>query len=684
MVRKLQPPKLTSVMHTHTDLRRWPCSTISELDRLRCLDAPTAGGGEVQTAKMVDILSWSPIVLGRHRSSIPRWPPGMRSSEFERSSDRFSHIWQASATMREIEQMHFLALAATMAAIGRKEIRSYGTLSGAVKYGNDTSSQRSYNCREYLCHNLFSGAALLHVWQVFTFEQRARCGLLTTKQLYARGAARGRQSRKSDDNEIGGWSLGLQLRIIVYIQNSITPLDCRRIKASLPGGEGGGRKFEVVPPRLITSAVVSCVVWTNRTMVSSNTDTDRTGVLAVVDMVNSAGVANAGSDVPGSNLGYALIRSRDGVEVKLLTSHLREPGTIHGRIAPGFLYAGIVPDDAAGWRVFSGISRFPRPCIPALLHNLKRLLQSSIRVMQAGQGVAEEGQGGAMLRDPGPRVGGEGVARLVRLYSHMYKNADINCTLVVCCPNERRQLDTVLQEVSNTGSPDFAVACVLEPQQVVHWLLLQFYTRQEVSRGSEASNESHTARSGVTQAATNKQRREARVFTGLWRRTYRSLNSRNFPIPNSIKFIRVCFSSPLPKTHLLRVLLLAEWFRPFPLSGEVCCDWLLTYHSNAVGLSLHLSSSPERCAVYGFWLWQGNSGTMDIWGLCITGALSRLSVWVLSDEVPPGWEPIHVVFVYDIFPRACEQRVGCLMVRIDHSGWIGVENRTNQFSPKED
>ncbi|KAJ8870505.1 hypothetical protein PR048_029528 [Dryococelus australis] len=35
----------------------------------------------------------------------------------------------------------------------------------------------------------------------------------------------------------------------------------------------------------------------------------------------------------------------------------------------GFSHAGIVPDDAAGRRVFSGISRFPRPFVPALHHN---------------------------------------------------------------------------------------------------------------------------------------------------------------------------------------------------------------------------------------------------------------------------------------------------------------------------
>ncbi|KAJ8875032.1 hypothetical protein PR048_022922 [Dryococelus australis] len=47
---------------------------------------------EEPAAKMVDILSWSPIVLGRHTSSISRVAAGMRSSEFERISDRFCRI----------------------------------------------------------------------------------------------------------------------------------------------------------------------------------------------------------------------------------------------------------------------------------------------------------------------------------------------------------------------------------------------------------------------------------------------------------------------------------------------------------------------------------------------------------------------------------------------------------------
>ncbi|KAJ8896811.1 hypothetical protein PR048_002157 [Dryococelus australis] len=56
----------------------------------------------------------------------------------------------------------------------------------------------------------------------------------------------------------------------------------------------------------------------------------------------------------------------------LLAFHLGEPGSNIGKVIPGFSHSvGIVPDDVAGERVFSGISRisrFPHPCFPALLH----------------------------------------------------------------------------------------------------------------------------------------------------------------------------------------------------------------------------------------------------------------------------------------------------------------------------
>ncbi|KAJ8873937.1 hypothetical protein PR048_024775, partial [Dryococelus australis] len=48
--------------------------------------------------------------------------------------------------------------------------------------------------------------------------------------------------------------------------------------------------------------------------------------------------------------------------VRLLASHQGEPGSIPGGVAPGFSHVGIVPDDAAGRRVFSDISlQFPPP-----------------------------------------------------------------------------------------------------------------------------------------------------------------------------------------------------------------------------------------------------------------------------------------------------------------------------------
>ncbi|KAJ8897257.1 hypothetical protein PR048_002603 [Dryococelus australis] len=57
-----------------------------------------------------------------------------------------------------------------------------------------------------------------------------------------------------------------------------------------------------------------------------------------------------------------------GVAVSPLASHQGEPGSIPGGIVPRFSRVGIVPDDAVGRRVFSGISRSPRPCIPTVLY----------------------------------------------------------------------------------------------------------------------------------------------------------------------------------------------------------------------------------------------------------------------------------------------------------------------------
>ncbi|KAJ8876042.1 hypothetical protein PR048_023950 [Dryococelus australis] len=52
----------------------------------------------------------------------------------------------------------------------------------------------------------------------------------------------------------------------------------------------------------------------------------------------------------------------------LFASQQGEPGSIPDRVATVFSHVGIMPDDAAGRRVISGIFRFPRPCIPTLHH----------------------------------------------------------------------------------------------------------------------------------------------------------------------------------------------------------------------------------------------------------------------------------------------------------------------------
>ncbi|KAJ8867729.1 hypothetical protein PR048_031532 [Dryococelus australis] len=69
-----------------------------------------------------------------------------------------------------------------------------------------------------------------------------------------------------------------------------------------------------------------------------------------------SGKVNAGS-----------FRCRGGLVVRLLTSLLGEPGSIPGGVTTRLTHLGIVPDNAAGRRVFSGLSRFPLFPIPALL-----------------------------------------------------------------------------------------------------------------------------------------------------------------------------------------------------------------------------------------------------------------------------------------------------------------------------
>ncbi|KAJ8891055.1 hypothetical protein PR048_010564 [Dryococelus australis] len=73
-------------------------------------------------------------------------------------------------------------------------------------------------------------------------------------------------------------------------------------------------------------------------------------------------------------------RAHGGVVVRLLASHLGEPSSISG-----FPLVGLVLDDAAGKWVFSEISRFPRPFIPALLQAHLTSPSSALKTSMSGE-----------------------------------------------------------------------------------------------------------------------------------------------------------------------------------------------------------------------------------------------------------------------------------------------------------
>ncbi|KAJ8881570.1 hypothetical protein PR048_018054 [Dryococelus australis] len=68
-----------------------------------------------------------------------------------------------------------------------------------------------------------------------------------------------------------------------------------------------------------------------------------------------------------------------GTAVRESVCHQGDQGSIPGGVTPGYSRVGIVLSDDAGRRVFSRISRFPRPCIPALLHAYLTSPSSALR-----------------------------------------------------------------------------------------------------------------------------------------------------------------------------------------------------------------------------------------------------------------------------------------------------------------
>ncbi|KAJ8869047.1 hypothetical protein PR048_030598 [Dryococelus australis] len=120
-------------------------------------------------------------------------------------------------------------------------------------------------------------------------------------------------------------------------------------------------------------AYLSLENYTKRTAHRIHAYTDYTATLRKTHrQVTSSSMIPTFRRPPTSGLGNARLAVQDdlgGLRVSrsLLASYQGEPGSIPGRVTE-FYQVGIVPGDAIGRRVFSGISRFSLPFIPAPLH----------------------------------------------------------------------------------------------------------------------------------------------------------------------------------------------------------------------------------------------------------------------------------------------------------------------------
>ncbi|KAJ8882047.1 hypothetical protein PR048_018535 [Dryococelus australis] len=91
------------------------------------------------------------------------------------------------------------------------------------------------------------------------------------------------------------------------------------------------------------------------------------------------------------NFNFQPVGWRGGLAVRVLASHQGEPGPGPARPGhSGFAQVGVVTDYANGQRVFSGVSRFSRSCMPVLLHarpfHTRRPLKTSLAVAAAKLG----------------------------------------------------------------------------------------------------------------------------------------------------------------------------------------------------------------------------------------------------------------------------------------------------------
>ncbi|KAJ8896966.1 hypothetical protein PR048_002312, partial [Dryococelus australis] len=103
-----------------------------------------------------------------------------------------------------------------------------------------------------------------------------------------------------------------------------------------------------------------------RSPISESADVGAASGGANAEVIQELGRDQAWTSRPSSPHLHYTSRRRSSA-ISTLATHQGEPGSIPGRVT-GFSQVVIVPDDAVGRRVFSGISRFPRYLIPALLH----------------------------------------------------------------------------------------------------------------------------------------------------------------------------------------------------------------------------------------------------------------------------------------------------------------------------
>ncbi|KAJ8889717.1 hypothetical protein PR048_009218 [Dryococelus australis] len=95
-------------------------------------------------------------------------------------------------------------------------------------------------------------------------------------------------------------------------------------------------------------------------------DGSRNAPQVVVSICNRTRICQERNQPACPTNAYAYLDYKLITEITL-ASHRGEPGSIPGRVTV-FSQVGIVLDNAVGRRVFSGISRFPHPFIPAPLH----------------------------------------------------------------------------------------------------------------------------------------------------------------------------------------------------------------------------------------------------------------------------------------------------------------------------